>query len=144
MKRIARCILKNKEWKILLVRHKWKNIWVMPWGHIENKENIYDTVKREIKEELGVNIKILWKKIWIEVDNVKEMPLPISIYKIDYVNKKWKKEKRLEYIFLAKIKDEIITTQIDEIEEYKWFEACEIENLVNTFEQIKNLVKLID
>lgn len=143
MKRIARCILKNKEWKILLVRHKWKNIWVMPWWHIENKENIYDAIKREIKEELWVNIKILWNKLWLDVDSVKEMPLPITIYKIDYINKKWQKEKRLEYIFLAKIKDTIITTQIDEIEEYKWFDKCEIENLENTFEQIKKLVKLV-
>gem|GEM_PF-3774109 len=65
------------------------------------------------------------------------MPLPISIYKIDYINKKGKKEKRLEYIFLAKIKSDIIKTQIEEIEEYKWFESCEIESLENTFEQIK-------
>lgn len=143
MKRLARCILKNKEWKVLLVRHKWKNIWTMPGWHIENKENIYDAVKREIKEELWVDIKILWKKLWLEVENVKEMPLPISIYKIDYINKKWVKEKRLEYIFLAKIKSDIIKTQIEEIEEYKWFEACEIESLENTFEQIKELIKLV-
>lgn len=143
MKRIARCILQNKEWKIILVRHKWKNIWVMPWWHIENKENIYDAIKREIKEELWISIKIMWKKLWLELKNVKEMPLPITIYKIDYINKKWKKEKRLEYIFLAKIKSDIIKTQIEEIEEYKWFEKCEIEELKNTYEQIKDLVKLI-
>nr|MDD3720471.1 NUDIX hydrolase [Candidatus Gracilibacteria bacterium] len=143
MKRIARCILQNKEGKIILVRHKGKNIWVMPGGHIENKENIYDAIKREIKEELGISIKIMGKKLGLELKNVKEMPLPITIYKIDYINKKGKKEKRLEYIFLAKIKSDIIKTQIEEIEEYKWFEKCEIEELKNTYEQIKDLVKLI-
>jgi len=144
MKRLARCILRNKEWKIMLVRHKWKNVWGLPGWHIESKEDLYTAIKREILEELWVNIKILWKKVWLELENVKEMPLPLSIYKIDYINKKGKKEKRLEYIFEAKIKDEIITTQIEEIEEYKWFDACEIESLENTFDQIKALVKLTD
>lgn len=143
MKRLARCVLKNKEWKILLVKHKWKNIWVLPWWHIENKENIYDAVKREIKEELWVDIKIQGNKLWLELENIKEMPLPITIYKIDYINKKWKKEKRLEYIFLAKIKSEMIKTQIEEIDEYKWFDACEIETLENTFDQIKGIIKLV-
>lgn len=143
MERVTRCIIKNKSSNILLIKHKWKNTWVLPGWHIEKKENIYSAIKREIKEELGVNIKILWNKLWLEVEWVKEKPLPISIYKIIYKNEKWKKIDRLEYIFYAKIKDEIIKTQIDEVEEYKWFSKEEIANLENTYDSIKALVNIL-
>jgi 8-oxo-dGTP pyrophosphatase MutT (NUDIX family) len=143
MDRVTRCIIRNKEWEILLIKHKWKYSWVLPGWHIEKKENLYSAIKREIKEELGVNIKIIWSKLWLQVSWLKEKPLPISIYKIDYVNKKWKKESRLEYIFQAKIKDDIIKTKIDEVDEYKWFQPDEIEKLENTFSSVKALVKII-
>lgn len=143
MERVTRCIIKNKEDKIILVKHKWKDFWVLPGGHIEKKENIYTAIKREIKEELWVSIKILWKKLGLEVDWIKEKPLPICIYKLDCKNKKWKKENRLEYIFYARIKDEIIKTQIDEVAEYKWFTPEEIEKLEDTYPSVKWLVKLI-
>jgi NADH pyrophosphatase NudC (nudix superfamily) len=43
---------------------------------------------------------------------------------------------------LAKIKsDQIIKTQIEEIDEYKFFTPEEISKLENTFEQIKELCK---
>ena len=143
MERVTRCIIKNKKWEILLIKHKWKDSRVLPGWHIEKKENIYSAIKREIKEELGVNIKILWRKLWLEVEWLKEKPLPISIYKLDYKNKKGKKVSRLEYIFYAIIKDEIITTQIEEVEEYKWFNKDEIEKIENIFDYIKALVKII-
>ncbi len=143
MERVTRCIIKNKNGEIILIKHKWKNSWVLPGWHIEKKENLYSAIKREIKEELGINIKILWKKLWLEVEWLKEKPLPISIYKLEYKNKKWKKENRLEYIFYAKIKDEIIKTQIEEVDEYKWFTKEQIENLENTYDSIKALVKII-
>ncbi|NDK08173.1 NUDIX domain-containing protein [Candidatus Gracilibacteria bacterium] len=143
MERVTRCIIKNKDEKIILVKHKGKNFWVLPGGHIEKKENIYTAIKREIKEELGVNIKIIGKKLGLDVDGVKEKPLPICIYKLDAKNKKGKKENRLEYIFFAKIKDEIIKTQIDEVDEYKWFLPEEIEALEDTYGSVKGLVKIV-
>lgn len=95
-------------------------------------------------EELNIKVKFIWEKKWITIDWVKEIINPFITYKIEYTNKKAKKEKRLEYIFLAKIKsNQIIKTQIDEIDEYKFFTKEEISKLENTFEQIKELCKYI-
>jgi len=44
--------------KILLVKNKWSNKWFIPGGHQELNESIQDTVIREIKEELGLILKI--------------------------------------------------------------------------------------
>jgi 8-oxo-dGTP pyrophosphatase MutT (NUDIX family) len=115
---------------------------VLPGGHIEKKEDIFTAIKREIMEELNIKVKFIGEKKWIDLPWLKEIINPFITYKIEYTNKKGTIEKRLEYIFLAKIKsDQIIKTQIEEIDEYKFFTPEEISKLENTFEQIKELCK---
>jgi len=47
----------NPEGKIFLMRsHKWRNKYVIPGGHIELGEKIEDALRREIKEETGLDI----------------------------------------------------------------------------------------
>lgn len=144
MHHTVRCFLFNEHGKFILVKHKGKNRWVLPGWHIENDENIVKALKREVKEELWVKIKILWHTLDLEVENLKEYPTPICMYKIEYKKKDDKKEKRYEYIFLAQIKSwEIIKTPIDEISDYKYFSVDEIEKLENTYLQIKEIAKKI-
>jgi len=67
----------NPAGKILLIKsHKWKDKYVIPGGHIELGEKVKDALKREIKEETGLDIydieficfqefifdEIFWKK----------------------------------------------------------------------------------
>ena len=47
----------NQEGKIFLMKsHKWRNKYVIPGGHVELGEKIEDSLKREIKEETGLDI----------------------------------------------------------------------------------------
>lgn len=47
----------NPQGKLFLMKsHKWKNLYVVPGGHIEVGEEIEDALEREIKEETGLNI----------------------------------------------------------------------------------------
>ncbi len=141
---VVRCIIKNSDKRILLVRHKDKNYWTLPGGHIEKKEDIYKALKREIKEELWIEVKLLWSKTGIKLEHIKELPQPLITYKIKYKTKKGKEEKRLEYVFVASMKkNQIIKTQIEEIDEYKWFTHEEVQK-VETFEQVKELTKKLN
>jgi len=144
MQQVTRCFIKNIDGKFILVRHKNKKHWVLPWGHIEKKEDIYEAMKREIQEELNIKVKFIGDKKGFKLKWIKEKILPFTVYKIEFLNKKGKKEKRLEYIFLAEMRSgDIIKTQIDEIDEYKFFTKDEILELEDTYDQVKEIVKYL-
>lgn len=141
VRKIVRTFLKNKEWKFLMVRHKWKNYWSLPGGGLEDEESLQQAIKRECMEELNLKIKIIWNKIWLDIDHIKELPSPICSYKIEYNEFNWKKVKRLEYIFLSEIKSGEISLQKSEIDEYKFFTLDEILLLETTHIQVKEIIK---
>ncbi len=60
MKQHAALVLRNKD-KILFVKRSMKKttlpgIWAFPSGTVEQGEEVYDTIKREANEELGVKV----------------------------------------------------------------------------------------
>lgn len=47
----------NKEGKFLLVKsHKWSNKWLLPSGKVKFGEKLEDTLRREMKEEVDLEI----------------------------------------------------------------------------------------
>lgn len=52
------CIIINNN-KVLLVYEKNQNFWGFPKGHVEQNETEIETAKREVKEEVGLDIKII-------------------------------------------------------------------------------------
>lgn len=50
-------LILNKNNQILLIKsHKWSDQYVIPGGHIEMGESMEDALKREIKEETGLDV----------------------------------------------------------------------------------------
>ncbi len=51
-------LILNDAGEILLVQSfKWKNFWSVPGGHIELGERAEEAVKREVKEEVGLDVE---------------------------------------------------------------------------------------
>jgi len=146
MRQVTRAFVRNSKWKYLLAKHTWKNVWVLPGWWIEWKESIFKCIKRELKEEFNLEIRLLWDKFKFRSDKIlKTYPNPICSYKIEFESKKNWKQKRLEYIFLSEIKNNIwdIKIQEEEIWEYDFFTLDEIINLENTFDQVKEIAKYL-
>ncbi len=53
----ASAIIRNEEGKILLHRRSDNNTWALPSGAMEIGESISDTLKREAKEETGLDVE---------------------------------------------------------------------------------------
>ena len=50
-------VIINAEGKLFLMRsHKWRDGWVVPGGHIELGESMEEALRREVKEETGLEI----------------------------------------------------------------------------------------
>jgi molecular chaperone GrpE len=65
----------NKDGKLLLTRSpKWDNLWVPPGGKVEFNENMEQTLKREMKEELNLDINVMEYLTTIELNKTKQRP----------------------------------------------------------------------
>lgn len=49
-------IIKDSEWKIYLHHNAKLNEFMLPWGKVEEWESFEDAIKRELKEELNIDI----------------------------------------------------------------------------------------
>lgn len=54
---VVGALIFNPEGKLLLIKsHKWRGKYTIPGGHIELGEKIEDALRREIKEETGLDV----------------------------------------------------------------------------------------
>jgi len=102
----------NKKGKFFLMKSpKWHNKWVIPGGHIELGEKMEDAIKREIKEETG-----------LEIYDIEYLCTLEFIFDPIFVKKK-------HFIFInftAKTKNVILN---HEATDYKWVTFEEAESL---------------
>ena len=99
-------LIVNKEGKILLARsHKWFDKYTLPGGHIEVGENMVDAVKREVKEEVGLDVEV------VEMLLVQEAIFAPEFYK----------QKHFIFIdFYCKSMDQQVKLDHEEIQDYIW------------------------
>lgn len=100
--------------QILLVRsYKWKNLLSVPGGHIEVGERSEDAVRREVKEEVG-----------LDVEPVKLLLIQQAIYPKNFTLHKH--FIFLDYLCVSKSKEVKIDNR--EIQGYLWIEPQEALN----------------
>lgn len=103
--RIDPCVLVliKKEDKILLVRHvqRSQDRWTILAGYAEPGETIEETVIREVKEEVGINVKNITYR----------------------GSQSWPHPAQLMFAFTAEYESGDITLQPEEIVKAEWFDA---------------------
>ncbi len=120
-------LIVNNDKKFLLTKRVDKNShnnkWQIPGGGLEFGEKPEKTLKREIKEELGVEIEIikLIPKIFSEV---------FGDYQLIFIN------------YLCQLKDEKSSIILnEEASEYGWFTFKQVESL-DCLSKVKEIIKL--
>ena len=123
------CVIFDKEShsKVLIVYEKDRNFWGFPKGHIEDGETETQTALREVKEEVGLDVKILDEKYR---------------YETNYFIEDKQIDKTCVFFIAEPIDSNVeIQNQEAEIEDSRWVTIKEASNLL-TFEDSKNILKM--
>ena len=99
-------LIVNQQGKILLARsHKWFDKYTLPGGHIEVGESMADAVRREVKEEVGLDVEV------VEMLLAQEAIFAPEFYK----------KKHFIFIdFYCKSKDQQVKLDQNDIQDYTW------------------------
>ena len=101
----------NPKGDVLIVRSsKWRNKFTVPGGHIELGEAAEDAIKREVKEETG-----------LDVEPVELLLVQQAIYPANY----YKHEHFIFMDYLCKTLDSEVKLDGRELQEYLWIEPHE-------------------
>jgi nucleoside triphosphatase len=99
-------LIVNNEGKILLARsHKWFDKYTLPGGHIEDGASMVDAVRREVKEEVGLDVEVA------------EMLL---VHEAIFAHEFYRKKHFIFIDFYCKSKDHQVKLDHDEIQDYIW------------------------
>jgi len=103
-------LIYNEKWEIFLARsYKWWDKWVVPWGHLEWGETLEDWVKREVKEEIN-----------LDITNIENISVQESIFSQEFHQKKHMVF--LNFSALLQWWDIVLNY---ELQEYRWFNPDE-------------------
>ncbi len=99
-------LIVDQQGKILLARsYKWFDKYTLPGGHIEFGESMVDAVRREVKEEVGLDVEV------VEMLLAQEAIFALEFYK----------KKHFIFIdFYCKSKDQQVKLDRNEIQDYVW------------------------
>jgi len=118
---VAGYIIHNN--KVLLIHHKKLNLWLPPGGHIDKNETPDEALKREIKEELNLDIEILNKNNLSKEGNVEEelaVPFHVNIHNVGDHN-------HCCFFYICKpLNIENLIVDKSELNEYDWFSVEEL------------------
>ena len=109
--------------KVLLIHHKKLGIWIPPGGHIDENETPDTALRRELKEELNLEIEILNRNdVPMKGKIIKQLAIPfyVNVHNVG-------DHDHCCFFYLCKPKNlEKIHVNKSEIKEYSWFSRVDL------------------
>ena len=127
-----------KDDKVLLVHHKKFDKWTPPGGHMEENETPDQTVLREWKEELGLDVDVVPAHESAFAGDANATPVPMPFH-ID-LEREGFDVPHLGFFFYVTLKNanQVINVLKNELHDARWFSKKELATLP-TFEQVRAL-----
>lgn len=110
--------------KVLLIHHKKIGKWIPPGGHIEKDETPDETVEREFKEELNLDVEILNRNDIPNEGSITEqlaVPFYVNVHNVG-------DHEHCCFFYLCMPKNpEALKLNKDELNDFKWFSFEDLE-----------------
>lgn len=55
----AICVIERADGRIALIQHRYRNRWGLPGGLLARREDARDAARREVSEEIGIDVELL-------------------------------------------------------------------------------------
>ncbi|MCB9493785.1 MAG: NUDIX domain-containing protein [Epsilonproteobacteria bacterium] len=142
----AYVLSKNAD-RILLMLHKKIGLWLAPGGHLEGWEVPHEAALREVREETGVQARIVNPYFELGVHNKMEtqLPTPLFVWEhriFDRETGKQQVHEHLDLCYLAQALDESVVVNEAESEGVQWFTLEQVQQLETT-EAVKKVCAFV-
>lgn len=119
----ARAVIRDREGHILFIRRRDNGLWGMPAGSQELDESILDCLKREVKEETGLNvITATPMAIYSRLSIVTVYDDPYHLFQVQFLVDDWSGE---------------LATETDETVDARFFRLDELpEEIPNSYQEV--------
>lgn len=115
--------------KVLLVRHRKLGLWLPVGGHIEAGETPEEALRREIMEEVGLEVEVLSRPAFDCPDeNVSVLLMPRHMQVELIKHDKEEAHHHVDFIFFCRAKGGVERLSLAEHHEMKWFSLQGLES----------------
>ncbi len=127
--------------KVLLIKHKKIGTWLHVGGHVEENETLDEAVRREVKEEVNLDVKFIEEFGYLKNLNIsngfKELPKPFYVH---VRNSNENNHRKMSFDFVC-VADKIKTLKIqkNEIDGFQWYSKSELKKSKELYEPVKIL-----
>ena len=119
----ARAVIRDQEGRILFIRRRDNGLWAMPAGGQELGESILDCLKREVKEESGLDVIFATPMaIYSQVSIVTASGDPYQLFLVQFLVDEWSGE---------------LVTETDETVDARFLDLDELpENIPDSYHEV--------
>ncbi len=119
----ARAVIRDQEGRILFIRRRDNGLWAMPAGGQELGESILDCLKREVKEESGLDVILATPMaIYSQVSIVTVSGDPYQFFLVQFLVDEWSGE---------------LVTETDETVDARFLDLDELpENIPDSYHEV--------
>lgn len=119
----ARAVIRDQEGRILFIRRRDNGLWAMPAGGQELGESILDCLKREVKEESGLDVILATPMaIYSQVSIVTAFGDPYQLFLVQFLVEGWSGE---------------LVTETDETVDARFLDLDELpENIPDSYHEV--------